>query len=328
MPDSSDPTSSPVDANAANTTDKDVSSSSMCEEDVSKKRNLPENGPDAVDDKLDANKTVEEDTAMDIDEASTNDASPDSNSPPKKKAKTHNVQKRDTKSSSFNTIESLLAVPTNYILRKTSSQNKNPRLLSSMEAKLLLQITTLSYEIDALIQMSIEAIENSHQCKRFSQDIHESQNVFLRPLLCLLHTHGRVIPQQIVQHVQNHLEEILTHFPVVIQSLKQCAEQNWSVSNALDGMEIGMLGKEKGLLAELEEEVCNRMEKLMNICNDGSFISQDAFNDKSMKDFCIQLFDGNKTESSSDVLTRNESDYDAASALGMLAAVGTSTLNK
>ncbi|GFH45023.1 hypothetical protein CTEN210_01497 [Chaetoceros tenuissimus] len=328
MSDSLDTTSSPSNANATNITDKDVSSNGMGEEDASKKRNAPEDEPDAVDDKLDANKTVEEDTAMDIDEASANDMSPNSNSPPKKKAKL-DVQKKDTKSSSFNTIESLLAVPTNYILRKTSSQNKNPRLLSSMEAKLLLQITTLSYEIDALIQMSIEAIENSHQCKRFSQDIHESQNVFLRPLLCLLHTHGRVIPQQIVQHVQNHLEEILTHFPIVIQSLKQCAEQNWSVSNALDGMEIGMLGKEKGLLAELEEEVCNRMEKLMNICNDGNFISQEAFNEKSMKDFCTQLFDGNNnTESSSDALTRNESDYDAASALGMLAAVGTSTLNK
>ena len=61
---------------------------------------------------------------------------------------------------SFNAIEKLLSVPLHYILRRTSSQNNNPHLLSRMEAALLLQITTISYELDSLFQMSIEAIEN------------------------------------------------------------------------------------------------------------------------------------------------------------------------
>jgi len=243
--------------------------------------------------------------------------------------------------SSFNAIESLLSVPIPYICHKTSSQNKNAHLLSRMEASLLLQITTLAYELDTLLQMSIEAVEISHACKLFSNNIDESRNVFLRPLHCLLHTHGRVIPQQVVQHVQNHLEGILGHFPVVIQSLRQCAEQNWSVSNALlgmsvDGLGVGMLGKEKGLLAELEEEVCKRMEGLMDVCNQNGLMIENSFDEESMECFCERLFgkkvnnNGDEDEESSGqdlslpIQIRTESIRDAASALGLLAAGGAS----
>ncbi len=57
---------------------------------------------------------------------------------------------------SFNAIEKLLSVPLDYIVRRTSSHNNNPRLLSRMEAALLLQITTISYELDSLFQMSMD----------------------------------------------------------------------------------------------------------------------------------------------------------------------------
>ena len=247
--------------------------------------------------------------------------------------------------SSFNAVESLLSVPIHYICHKTSSQNKNAHLLSRMEASLLLQITTLAYELDALLQMSIEAVEISHACKLLSNNIDESRNVFLRPLHCLLHTHGRVIPQQVVQHVQNHLEGILGHFPVVIQSLRQCAEQNWSVSNALlgmsvDGLGVGMLGKEKGLLAELEEEVCKRMEGLMDVCNQDGLMIGNSFDEESMESFCERLFgkkvnnnngDGDDDSSGQEPLlpiqNRTESIHDAASALGLLAAGGASSFH-
>ena len=262
------------------------------------------------------------------------------NPPPEKRQKSDPIQPNkspDEQQLSFNAIESLLSVPISYILHKTSSQNKNPHLLSRMEASLLLQITTLSYELDALLQMSIEAVENSHACKKFSRDIDESRNVFLRPLHCLLHTHGRVIPQQVVQHVQNNLEGILGHFPVIIQSLKQCAEQNWSVSNALlgmsvDGIGVGVLGEEKGLLAEMEEEVCKRMEGLMDVCNRDGLLIDNSFDEESMECFCERLFkqqksdgeDGNNSSTRKEPLlsmqSRTESICDAASALGMLAA--------
>lgn len=246
--------------------------------------------------------------------------------------------------SSFNAIESLLSVPIHYICHKTSSQNKNAHLLSRMEASLLLQITTLAYELDTLLQMSIEAVEISHACNIFCNNIDESRNVFLRPLHCLLHTHGRVIPQQVVQHVQNHLEGILGHFPVVIQSLRQCAEQNWSVSNALlgmsvDGLGVGMLGKEKGLLAELEEEVCKRMEGLMDVCNQDGLMIENSFDEESMEYFCERLFgkkvnnngDGDDDSSGQEPLlsiqNRTESIHDAASTLGLLAAGGASSFD-
>jgi hypothetical protein len=238
---------------------------------------------------------------------------------------------------SFNSIESLLSVPISYILRKTSSQNKSTPLLSRMEASLLIQITTLSYELDTLLQISIEAVEKSHDCKKFSRNIDESRNVFLRPLHCLLHTHGRIIPQQVVQHVQNHLEGILGHFPIIIQSLRQCAEQNWSMSNALLGMSademgIGVLGKEKGHLAEMQEEVCKRMEGLMDGCNHNGLSINNSFDEETMECFCGRLFSLNKSDREDEkngsaggglllsMQSRTESICDAASTLGMLAA--------
>jgi hypothetical protein len=250
---------------------------------------------------------------------------------------------------SFNSTESLLAIPVRHILRQTSFQNKNPHILSRMEASLLLQINLISYELDALLQLSIEAIEKSHACKLFSRDIAETNNnIYLRPLFCLLHTHGKVIPQQVVQYVQNHLEVILGHFPAMIQSLRQCAEQNWSVSNTLlgmnmDGMEIDLLGKEKGILAEIEEEVCRRLESLMAICDEGGLLEGNVFEEESMELFCERKFGmdastsdsnnpnktggGNNTQKTALPLAmqdRTKSINDAATALGMLASGGTS----
>jgi len=258
------------------------------------------------------------------DDISTNSAPPaDDNEHQHKKSRTKSNPLQNEPPS--DAIESLLSVPLHYILRRTSSQNKKPYLLSRMEASLLLQITTLSYELDTLLQMSIEAIEKSHACKVFSQDIDASSNVYLRPIHCLLHHHGRIIPQQVIQHVQNNLEGILGHVPIIVQSLRQCAEQNYSVSNALDGMPVGMLGKEKGLLAEMEEEVCKRLEGLMEICNDGSLLT-DSFDSESMGSFCEQMF-GKKDERVDEdgnliLQHRTASINDAAAALGMLASIG------
>mmetsp|Transcript_4226 Transcript_4226/g.8080 ORF Transcript_4226/g.8080 Transcript_4226/m.8080 type:complete len:366 (+) Transcript_4226:36-1133(+) len=254
------------------------------------------------------------------------------------------IQKNDE--NSFHSTESLLAIPVRYILRQTSFQNKHPHLLSRMEASLLLQSNLLSYELDALLKLSIEAIEKSHACKQFSRDIAECDyNIYLRPLLCLLHTHGKVIPQQVVQYVQNQLEVILGHFPGIIQSLRQCAEQNWSVSNTLlgmnvDGMEIDLLGKEKGILAEIEEEVCRRLQSLMAICDEGGLLEGNVFEEESMEHFCERKFGMNTstTERVNDpnnasnnfqksaiplaMQSRTKSINDAATALGMLASGG------
>lgn len=268
-----------------------------------------------------------------------------------------NSQTPESDQNSFHAIENLLSVPLKYILRRTSSsplspsaaQNKtnNPHLLSRMEASLLLQITTISYELDALFQMSIEAIENSHTCKAISWEITQSPNVFLRPLHCLLHIHGKIIPQQVIQYVQNELEGILSDLPVIIQSLRQCAEQNWSVSNALMEMNISMtgtpvnlLGKEKGLLAEIEDEVCKRLEGLIDVCSSGNESGDDniasfsGFDSESMETFCARLFAEEEVEGSRDrefvndeksqnkLQYRSESIRDAATALGLLASSG------
>ena len=269
------------------------------------------------------------------------EGSQDKNQQTKRRRKNPDKKEVEEDDNSFNSIEMLISVPLHCILRRTSSQNaNNPHLLSRMEASLLLQITTLAYELDSLFQMSIEAIEKSHTCKIISEDIHKSGNVFLRPIHCLLYTHGRVIPQQVIQHVQNNVESILGHFPVIIQSLRQCAEQNWSVSNALldmdmAGMSVNMLGKEKGLLAEMEEEVCKRLEILMDVCNEldtsKSLNQMDSNGAEPMEEFCNRLFGNEETRSGSNnevgkgmqkLQHRSASINDAATALGLLASAG------
>ena len=129
---------------------------------------------------------------------------------------------------------------------------------------------------------------------------------YLQPIHVLLKIHGETIPHQILQHVQTNMERILlVEFPVLSQILHQSSEQNWSVSNALDlhqmdtvgddsdesddddetkhGSDnhsggskkkkkkrknnVNQLGREKGILAELEEEVCKRMNGLIEMAN-------------------------------------------------------------
>ncbi len=150
-------------------------------------------------------------------------------------------------------------------------------------------------------------------------------NYYLRPIQCILNIHGTKIPNQVIQHVQENLERILSvEFPLLYQILIQCAEQNWFFSNALlvpedddddddeedgddgnDGNDsndescsdnnssisnrnskkrkknanyVSQLGRDKGILAELEEEVCRRMDGLIQMAT-GTSVSLPSFDD-------------------------------------------------
>lgn len=334
----------PMESNDGNTSNGNECNGSMAQSSEEDKRNFAIAEVDAeIATSTSIDPTVPVPPSVHEHDEGQNNNNGETNHQAKKQRKDSYKSENQHDPNSFNAIEKLLSVPLHYILRRTSSQNNNPHLLSRMEAALLLQITTISYELDSLFQMSIEAIENSHTCKIISEDIHNSSNAFLRPIHCLLHTYGRIVPQQVIQHVQNHLEGILGHFPIIIQSLRQCAEQNWSVSNALldmnmGGMSINMLGKEKGLLAEIEEEVCKRLEGLMDVCNeeDATLPVLDSFDSTSMKSFCARLFaeegasggggdrdcdngDGEE-DNSLKLQDRTASIQDAATALGLLAS--------
>lgn len=225
-------------------------------------------------------------------------------------------------------MESFLAVPLHCILRRTADNN---RLLSSVEANLFLGITRIAYEIDALLEMSLQSIQKTKTCEHIAKNMEQSQNAFLYPMHSILHLHGILIPQKVLQMVQNELERILLHFSPMIQTLQQLAEQNWSVSNALTVMVqtngdafVNVLGKEKGNLAELEEELCRRLEVVIQLCLDDEHNNKgdvyDSFlQSQSMMNYCEKLFKSRKEEDS-EPYEASQRTHDAAVTLGMLFA--------
>jgi hypothetical protein len=224
-------------------------------------------------------------------------------------------------------MESFLAVPLPYILRRTADNNS---LLSSVEANLFLGITRIAYEIDALLDMSLQSIQKTKKCEHIAKSIEKSQNAFLYPMHSILHVHGIILPQKVLQTVQNELERILLQLPSVIQTLKQLAEQNWSVSNALTVMVqtngvVNVLGKEKGNLAELEEELSRRLEEVMQLCRDDETNNKENVYDsflesQSILNYCENLFTSRKEEDSSEPYEASQRTRDAAVTLGMLLA--------
>jgi hypothetical protein len=118
---------------------------------------------------------------------------------------------------------------------------------------------------------------------------------------------GVTLPQKVLQYSQINVERILEDLKAMSISLKQCCEQNFSVADALldticddgDGIgseegTVGKLAREKSQLAELEEEMCRRIEGLIKMGrelndgeeeNDGSGGYTDVF-DQAVDEHC------------------------------------------
>lgn len=203
-------------------------------------------------------------------------------------------------------IAALLSVPLEYIFRQRqvpvgtsdqsskppplkkqkqnpSSHQKQPFLLSKTEAMTIIQVSNLAHELDCLVQMATNALYKAHLTRQLSIDLSSSNlhrhNNYLRPIHVLLKIHGDEIPNQILHHVQSNMDRILfIEFPSLCQVLNQCSEQNWSVSSALQTSisfenNVSELGKEKGIVAEIEEELCKRMNGLIEMSMNGTSVN-------------------------------------------------------
>lgn len=210
---------------------------------------------------------------------------------------------RCTDAYSVKYMESLLAVPVKYIIKRAGAESNS--LLSSVEANLLLAVTKLAYEIDLLLEMSLESMERTKMCNHISNGIVFLENHYLFPFQSVLYLHGIVIPQKVLQYVQLEIERILTQFPIIIQTLHQLAEQNWSVSNTLTAIlqtngdfSVNNLGKEKSNLAEVEDELCRRLEQVMYLCRGEKLFDGDIHDlflrNEPMKFVCKKLFDAHQ----------------------------------
>ena len=124
-------------------------------------------------------------------------------------------------------MESMLSIPTQYILHKTQS-GKNMHLFSRSEVSTLIQVSMLASELDIVLSLVYESLDRTNRCKSFREHI-ESGNgsLYLRALLPLLDVHAqtaegalsRVTSESIGMH------HILNSLDLCAVELKKFSEQ-------------------------------------------------------------------------------------------------------
>ncbi|CAJ1930317.1 unnamed protein product [Cylindrotheca closterium] len=198
-------------------------------------------------------------------------------------------------------IESLLSIPVAVVFRTCSSQKGRP-LLTRAEAECFLRISFLAQEIDTLVGSSeslflqqqyysqytrdllSSSLSSSSQPSSSSQNSHapsENQNTtrtqtvyplnpMLRPLLPILNfLQEKSAPT--LQRIHQTLSHLSAELIGCSSILRQSAEQNWTMADALDAMqqdsteEGPALSDEKRKVADLEEELCQRIERVVGM---------------------------------------------------------------
>jgi hypothetical protein len=155
--------------------------------------------------------------------------------------------------------------------------------------------------------MTSEVLSRQRWCRSTSQSIEGVP--LLRSVLPVLAVHGHVIPIRALATVQGELERVLYELETCASALRQYSEQNWTLSESLmdafgdceaPGQE---LAKEKRIMAEIEEEVCTRIERLLGMASmtgegNNAKTAEDAFDQAidletgqfvSMQIFCDRL---------------------------------------
>jgi hypothetical protein len=168
-------------------------------------------------------------------------------------------------------MEALLSVPVEIVFRKCSSQEGRP-LLTRAEAEAFLKISFMAQEIDTLIGLAEEILMQQRYCCQYKKELLESNlHPMLRPvipIISLLETQ----PKSALKDLQSSLCQLVAELRGCAAVLRQSAEQNWTLSEALDGLaandESGQsLSEEKRKVTDLEEEIVLRIEKLTAMSN-------------------------------------------------------------
>ena len=193
-------------------------------------------------------------------------------------------------------MESLLAVPPEILYgtvgpppsRTDSSRSMNGKpnsrrraLLTGSEAEHFLNITCIAQELDVLAEVAEHALEQQRYCREYKQKILElkNNNPFLLPLVPIVHFLEKQVKPEL-QYIQQRISTLLQDLSVSASTLRQLAEQNWTLSDSLlqafdcttttttvaSYQQNGQsLIEEKQHLAELEEEVVSRIEILITM---------------------------------------------------------------
>jgi hypothetical protein len=163
-------------------------------------------------------------------------------------------------------IETLLSVPVEIVFQY-SSQEGRP-LLTRAEAETFLKVSFLAQEMDILIKTVEGILKQQRNCYQHQRQLLNSNlHPMLRPVLPIMSLlQKQMIPN--LRNLQNTLCQLVSEMLSCAATLRQSAEQNWTLSETLENLASGQsLSEEKRKLADLEEEVCQRIERIIAISN-------------------------------------------------------------
>jgi hypothetical protein len=213
---------------------------------------------------------------------------------------------------SVSTVEDMIAVPLDFLFRvvpqttsafsmsmstsTTAASQRQPQrhkpLLSRAEAQCLLTVALLAHEIDSLVALSAKALEQRRSYGSFARKLERTNSPFLRPMLFLLDVVGNHVPTNTLEMIQSELESVTQELKSTAATLRQFSEQNWTLSESLmdsiSGTSGEIVAKEKRRLSDVQEEVCTRVERLLQASTGQS---DDDLEDLgcSMKDYCARI---------------------------------------
>lgn len=206
-------------------------------------------------------------------------------------------------------VEDMISVPLDFLFRvvpqttlgsgAASQPARHKPLLSRAEAQCILSVTMLASEIDSLTELSAKALEQRRSYGAFAVKLEQINNPFLRPILPLLHVVGNQGPTGTLERIQVEVEQVTADLKATAVTLRQFSEQNWNLSESLmdsmSGTSGEVVAKEKRRLSDVQEEVCNRIESLVEGVDRPD---NDLFQGQvgSMKDYCERLLQAQEEE--------------------------------
>lgn len=218
---------------------------------------------------------------------------------------------------SVSTVEEMIAVPLDFLFRvvpQTTSafsmsmptstsngtatatsqpQRHHKPLLSRAEAQCLLTVALLAHELDSLVALSAKALEQRRSYGSFARKLEKSNNPFLRPMLFLLDVVGHHVPTNGLEKIQNELDSVTQELKATAVTLRQFSEQNWTLSESLmdsmSGTSGEIVAKEKRRLSDVQEEVCTRIERLLQAATGESDDDLQGDLGSTMKEYCERI---------------------------------------
>jgi len=204
---------------------------------------------------------------------------------------------------SVSSVEAMIAVPLEFILREVGpqqqqqhqhqgrSQRKSKPLLSRAEAQVFLNVGMLAHAMDSLVASSAVVLEKRHRYNSYRENrlLDDGTGTGTRridprllPLGTLLHTLGRYVPDQALSRLNDELESVMSQLRASADKLRQFSEQNWQTSErfldaAIDDSGEGgastswgsVVAMDSRRLSDVQDELCNRIDKLLSVNVDG-----------------------------------------------------------